>query len=199
MAIPCPRCGRGYDASLFAFGRTIDCACGARVGIEPQRAPPSAGEPRFLADAMLGRLARWLRILGFDTAYRDDWPDAEIARVAYEDERIVLTRDRRLPSEIRLPRVVVLASDDTGEQLRELARAFPRLAAGRAFTRCSRCNAALEPVARESVALSVPPRVHREHASFQRCPSCARIYWEGSHVARMRRALGALLDGVEQV
>jgi uncharacterized protein with PIN domain len=195
MAIHCARCGRSYDAALFRFGRTIDCACGARVGIEPDRAAPIDGEPRFLADAMLGRLARWLRILGFDTAYRDDWPDAEIARRAYEDERIVLTRDRRLPDEWRLPRLVVLASEDSSEQLREFARAFPRLGTARAFTRCSRCNTPLEPASRESVAGEVPERVLREHTSFRRCPTCRRIYWEGSHVARMRRVLGELLSG----
>ncbi len=199
MAIPCPRCGRGYDPALFAHGRTIDCTCGARVGIEPERGPLLVSEPRFLADAMLGRLARWLRILGFDTAYRDDWPDEEIARRACEEERVVLTRDRRLPEQWRVPRVLVLASGHAGEQLRELARAFPGLAAGPAFTRCSRCNAVLEPVARDAVADEVPPRVLREHASFVRCPACARVYWEGSHVQRMRRAFAAILDRVEQV
>jgi len=194
MAITCTRCGRGYDTTLFQFGRTIDCTCGARVGIDPQRSSPVAGEPRFVADAMLGRLARWLRILGFDTAYRDDWADAELARCAYEDERIALTRDRRLPDEWRLPRVLVLASENTREQLRELARAFPQLGAGRAFTRCSRCNSTLEMASRESVVGEVPPRVRQLHRSFRRCPTCRRIYWEGSHVARMRHALDELLE-----
>jgi hypothetical protein len=193
MSVPCPRCGRGYDATLFAFGRTIDCACGERVGVEPHRGPLVAGEPRFLADAMLGRLARWLRILGFDTAYRDDWVDAELARRAFEEERVVLTRDRRLPDQWRLPRALVLASEAPADQLREIARAFPRVTGARAFTRCSRCNALLEPATRESVAERVPARVLREQTAFRRCPGCGRVYWEGSHVARMRRALDDLL------
>ncbi len=193
MAVPCPRCGRGYDATLFAFGRTLDCACGARVGMEPHVAPPGAGEPRFLADAMLGRLARWLRILGFDTAYRDDWTDAELARRAFEEERVLLTRDRRLPDEWRVPRVLVISAERAAEQLREVAAAFPRVTGARAFTRCSRCNARLEPATRESVAGAVPARVLREQTAFQRCPGCGRVYWEGSHVARMRRKLAELL------
>jgi hypothetical protein len=193
MEVRCSRCGRGYDVARFAHGRTLDCACGARVGVDPPATPRAAGEPRFLADAMLGRLARWLRILGFDTAYRDDWSDAELARRAFEEDRILLTRDRRLPDRWRVPRVLVLGSEGPGEQLREVARAFPRGASTRAFTRCSRCNAPLEAATRESVAAAVPPRVLRDQREFRRCPGCARVYWEGSHVARMRSVLDDLL------
>ncbi len=189
-AVRCPRCAREYDAARFAFGRTLDCTCGARVGLEPRE--PDAdddGEPRLFADAMLGRLARWLRLLGFDTAYDAAIEDAELARRALEERRTVLTRDRALPEEWRLPRVVVLRSESTHEQLRELAHVLPLRAAARPFSRCSRCNAPLEDVARESVAASVPPRIAATQSRFLRCSGCGRVYWEGSHVARIRRAL----------
>jgi uncharacterized protein with PIN domain len=189
MSVACPRCGRGYDAGRFAFGRTLDCACGARVGVEPRSEPTAAGEPRFLADAMLVRLARWLRILGVDTACCDPRSDAEVARRAFEEGRCVLTRDRGLPLRWRLPRVFVLSSEDPAEQLREVRRAFPAIRDARWFTRCSRCNTRLEPATRESVAGAVPERVLREQRAFRRCANCGRIYWEGSHVERMRRAL----------
>lgn len=189
--VPCPGCGREYDPALFAFGRTIHCTCGTRVGIEA-RAPVQAvagDEPRFLVDAMLGRLARWLRLLGFDAAYDADIADAELARRAFEEGRVVLTRDRALPDEWRLPRVLVLRSEKPGEQLRELARTFPLRRAARLFSRCSRCNAPLETVAAEAVAAQVPQRVLARRPPLQRCPACGRIYWHGSHVERIRRAL----------
>lgn len=147
-----------------------------------------AAEPRFLADAMLGRLARWLRLLGFDTAYDAAINDSDLARRAYEEGRVVLTRDRALPEEWRLPRVVVLESESLREQLRELARVFP-MRGGKLFSRCSHCNAPLQDVAVERVAERVPPRVLERQASFRRCAACNRVYWEGSHVARIRHAL----------
>ena len=188
-AVRCPGCGRGYDASLFAFGRTLHCTCGARVGAEPPAAASDAtSEPRFLADAMLGRLARWLRLLGFDTAYDAAIADAEIARRAIEEGRIVLTRDRALPEEWRLPRVVVLRAESLAEQLRELSRALP-IRGGRAFSRCTHCNAPLEDVAVERVAAQLPPRVVERQPAFRRCSGCDRVYWEGTHVERIRRVL----------
>jgi uncharacterized protein with PIN domain len=188
-SVSCPGCGREYDAALFAFGRTRHCTCGARVGIEPLA---SAGETRFLADAMLGRLARWLRLLGFDTAYDAAIADEDVARRALEEERIVLTRDRALPVEWRLPRVVVLRSEATGEQLRELARLFPLRERAQPFTRCSRCNAPLEDAPADAVAAHVPPRIAATQARFLRCRGCGHVYWQGSHVARIQRALDEL-------
>ena len=190
MAVPCPRCGREYDVALFQFGRTIDCTCGSRVGLEPRVRPAAeAGEVRFLVDAMLGRLARWLRILGYDASYDSAISDADLVRRAYEQDRVVLTRDRALPEEWRLPRVLLLESEDPLEQLRRVVAAFDLDCHQGLFSRCSRCNAGIEPRSREEVADRVPPRVLREQSQFFSCPSCGRIYWEGSHLDRMRRRL----------
>jgi len=127
VSVPCPRCGRDYDVALFQFGRTIDCTCGSRVGLEPRvRRLPSGGEIRFIADAMLGRLARWLRTLGCDTAFDDEISDAELARRGIEEERAILTRDRRFREQWRVPSVLVLESQAPLEQLVEV----PSLAVG---------------------------------------------------------------------
>jgi len=188
MAVRCPRCGREYGEASFAFGRTLDCACGGVVGLEPPPAPRE-GELRFVLDAMLGRLAHWLRLLGFDTAWHNEIGRDEIARRAFEEGRIAVTRSRSLARRWRLPRLIVLESDALAGQLRELERALALSAKERPFTRCSRCNELLEPAPPESVAAQVPPRVRLEQSRFARCPGCGRVYWEGSHVARSARWL----------
>jgi uncharacterized protein with PIN domain len=194
VSVPCPRCGRVFDEARFAFGRTLHCACGARVG--PPVAPdaPGGGEPRFAADAMLGRLARWLRLLGFDSTWEADVPDERLVRQALADERWILTRDRALPVEWRVPRVYLVAAEQPFEQLREVVRAFGLGPLVRAFARCSRCNAALAPLAAEETAARVPLRVRERHARFLACPACGRVYWEGTHVERMRRLLERVLE-----
>jgi uncharacterized protein with PIN domain len=190
MAVPCPGCGREYDVALFAFGRTLHCACGTRVGLTPRhRAPAPPGEPRFAADAMLGRLARWLRVIGADTVWAPDVEDAALARLAFEEDRIVLTRDRALPEEWRLPRVLLLDSEAPLEQLRQVAAACGLEWRGRLFRRCTLCNARLVPLAAAAAGDRVPPRVARQQRRLSECPACGRVYWEGSHTRRMRRVL----------
>lgn len=189
MSIRCPGCGRGYDEALFAFGRTRHCTCGARVGAGERAVP--AGAPRFAADAMLGRLARWLRLLGFDTRWQADVSDEALVREALSEDRILLTRDRRLPEEWTVVATVVLESEDLREQLAELGARLALASHARPFTRCNRCNEPLAAASREEVAGRVPPPVAAKHTEFVRCPRCDRVYWAGSHVARMR----AVLDG----
>lgn len=195
MAVPCPGCGREYDAALFAFGRTLHCACGRRVGIEPRRQPPEPGaEPTFLADAMLGRLARWLRLLGFDAWYEADVPDERLVRRALDEGRWILTRDRALPVEWRAPRVHVVTAEAPFAQLREVVGAFDLGPRAHPFARCSRCNTELAPLSAEEAERRVPARVRERHARFLACPTCGRTYWEGTHVARIRHVLERTLD-----
>ena len=197
MAVTCSRCGREYDITLFQFGRTIHCACGSRVGLEPRvRAVAEAGEIRFLVDAMLGRLARWLRIIGCDASFDSALSDADLARRAFEEERVVLTRDRALPEEWRIPRVLVLESELPLEQLRDVVRSYGLDWREQLFSRCSRCNVAIEPATREAIADRVPPRVLRERREFFTCPACERVYWEGSHLERMQRTLEHVLESL---
>lgn len=196
MAITCPGCGQEYDVTLFHMGRTIHCTCGRRVGLEHRVGPPlSERRPRFIADAMLGRLARWLRTLGFDTAYDDAIADADLIRRAFVERRHILTRDRGLFREWRVKGGLLLESDGTEEQLREVVAAFDLSPAGRPFTRCRVCNGVLEPVPRAEVVALVPPRVADREEAFERCPDCGRIYWEGSHTARMRALLERVFEG----
>jgi uncharacterized protein with PIN domain len=194
VAVPCPRCGREYDVALFAFGRTLWCACGSRVGAEArERRLGGPHAPRFFADAMLGRLARWLRLLGFDCAYEREIPDAELVRRAVDEERIVLTRDRALPEEWRIPGILVLASEALREQLREVLARFALAPEIRLFSRCNVCNLPLRAAPRSEVGARVPPRVLAAREAFAECPGCRRVFWQASHTQRIERVVDQVL------
>jgi uncharacterized protein len=209
MAIPCPSCGREYDVTLFQFGRTIHCTCGSRVGMEKRLGPGGKreiggeGAPRrFLADAMLGHLARWLRIMGYDTAWEQEAEDGELVRRALEEERTLLTRDRRLPEEWRVRNVLVLDEEHPSGQIRQVVGRLGLSWRDQLFTRCSRCNEPLVGLTAEEVRMRqegrdrpVPDRILERADTFRRCPSCGRVYWEGSHTDRIRRRLERLLAG----
>jgi len=145
---------------------------------------------RLVADAMLGRLAKWLRALGFDTLYwRGD--DAGLVRLAMAEDRLVLTRDTRLPSRLPPGRCLFIESDHYDEQLGQVVGRLglpPRF--GR---RCLRCNLPLEPAARAELRGQVPAFVWDHHERFARCPGCLRIYWEGTHFARMMDTLARVI------
>lgn len=195
MSVPCPRCGREYDVTLFEFGRTIHCACGARVGRERRvRIDVGAEPPRFLADAMLGALARWLRILGFDCAYEADIADEILVRRAVAERRAILTRDRALPDEWRVSGVHVLRSEDPRQQLREVVQRFALAPLAHPFTRCSRCNEALLEASLDEVAERVPAHVRATRRTYRRCPACERVYWRGTHTERMGRVVERVLS-----
>lgn len=194
MAVPCQRCGREYDVALFAFGRTISCACGSRVGIEPRvRGLRPASQRRFAADAMLGRLARWLRLLGFDCTYDPEISDEQIVRLALEEGRTVLTRDRRLPEQWWIEDVYLVGEERVREQLVEVIRRFDLASRVRVLTRCSECNQRLTRVDCSSISARVPPRILALHEDFSGCPDCGRVYWEGSHAARIRAVAQSLV------
>jgi len=194
MAVPCPRCGRDYDVTLFEFGRTIWCRCGSRVGAEARVRWIDPTEPiRFAADAMLGKLARWLRLLGFDCTWSADTSDAELVRSAAEARRVILTRDRALSEEWRVSEICVLRSELTFDQLREVLHRFDLGGAVRLFSRCSACNRELAPVAAAEVADRVPERVLARCDGFRQCAECGRVYWEGSHTRRIARVVERVL------
>lgn len=194
MGVPCPRCGRQYDVTLFEFGRTIHCACGQRVGLGPRvESLPRGADVRFLADSMLGSLARWLRILGFDVDYEADADDAELVRAAMLERRVLLTKDRRLPREWTVSHVYVVVADEEETQLREVVEAFELGDHFEPFSRCSRCNALLQQLAAAEARREVPAYVAKTVDRFGRCPDCDRIYWKGTHTDDMRERLQRML------
>jgi len=150
--------------------------------------------PKFIADAMLGTVARKLRIFGFDTVYFSEGGDPELEALARKEGRVILTSDRRLlaHSEGRGLQAILVEGKTDGARLRSVARqAGPgmtlRLGGGRA-SRCAVCNGELELIGRrEAVASKIPPKVLARHRLFYVCRSCSRYYWRGKHWDRLRR------------
>ena len=191
--VPCPGCGRTYPAERFAAGRSLICACAARVGVPLRTGAGDHGAPlRFAADAMLGGLARWLRALGHDTTWEAEIADDEVVRRAVAGGRALLTRDRGLAAEWWIDPLLLLRADAPLAQLAETAARFP-LRGDRLFSRCLRCNVPLEPAGGADVLARVPADLRARQAVFHRCPRCTRVYWEGSHTARMRDDIAAVL------
>jgi uncharacterized protein with PIN domain len=148
---------------------------------------------RFLADAMVARLARWLRVLGYDTAYEPTLDDHALVALAAAEDRVLLTRDRHLLRELRPARALEVRSDVPLEQLRAVVDALALGPPRELFTRCLVCNAALRDVDADAATRIVPPDSRALPGPVRRCPGCGRVYWPGSHVRRMRAALmGAL-------
>lgn len=147
----------------------------------------------FVLDVNLGKLARRLRLLGFDATYRNDFRDAEIADIAAAEKRIVLTRDRRLLHAKRITHGYWVRSVNPDEQVEEVLRRFDLRRQIRPFHRCLVCNGLLDRVGKSDVMDRLEPKTKRYYEIFYRCRSCDRIYWEGSHVENMHGQFAAYL------
>jgi uncharacterized protein len=142
--------------------------------------------PGLLVDAMLGRLARRLRLLGYDAAYWRDGSDAALVKRARAEGRLIVTRDHQLAGR-RGVRALLIASETLEEQVTQIREALgsPLLP----LTRCSECNGELADLPRELAQGLVPTYVWHTQAAFRRCPDCGRIYWKGTHWPGMRARL----------
>lgn len=152
--------------------------------------------PRFTADAMLARLARWLRVLGWDTRLDPALPDPEIVRLADAEQRILLTRDRSLLRELHPRQALEITHDQPLAQLVQVVHGLQLAAPAELFTRCTVCNTPLSaPLAAQDRARLLPPDVQALPGPARACSGCGRNYWPGSHARRMRAALERALPG----
>lgn len=145
---------------------------------------------KFLADSMLGRLAKWLRILGYDTLYFSSLEDNNLVRIARAEGRIILTRDREMVRRRGIDSLLI-ESDDFRAQICQALRHFD-LNLDSSFSRCSVCNSPLQRVAKGAVRERVPPYVFQTQERFSLCPRCGKIYWQGTHWQRIRERLKGL-------
>jgi len=149
-------------------------------------------EPRFVIDGHLGRLNARLRMLGFDCAYRGDCLDTELADLAANEDRFLLTRDRRLLMRKTVSKGYLVRTLHPTPQLHEVIRRFGLRQWTRPFRRCIRCNAVLEAIEKQAVSDRLEPLTRLYFDEFRICPSCAQIYWKGSHFGRMQQIIGSL-------
>jgi len=138
---------------------------------------------RFVADAMLGTLAKWLRILGYDTLFDASLNDHQLVRLARAEDRVLLTRDRDLARRRGL-HVLLVAGEQLDDQVRQVL-ADLGLVPDHAFSRCPVCNQPLETIDRDMAQARVPAYVVQTHDSFSCCPACGRVYWRGTHWQQM--------------
>ena len=198
MAVSCTRCGRQYDVTLFQFGRTINCACGERVGLEHKINLPAGRQVKFFADVNVARVVRWLRAIGIDTVWEDAIADGQLVRRAIEEGRFVLTLDKRLTRQWRADNVFLLRSETPLEQFLEIVRRFDIEKPRELFTRCLLCNTLLRSARPEEIfansPLLPPADVRENRETFHHCPNCNKVYWEGSHTRRMREAIEEIFN-----
>ena len=146
----------------------------------------------FVADSMLGRLAKWLRAFGFDVFYDPFLDDHGVVACARERGAIALTRDTRFPQPPDV-RIILVKSDHIAEQLKQIVEHVPLdLSTARPLTRCTVCNHTLVPATRDDVWDRLPPFVYLTNETYARCPGCDRVYWEGTHAPRIRAELARL-------
>ncbi len=147
---------------------------------------------KFIVDSMLGTLAKWLRILGYDTLYFPNMDDDELAYRAMAEDRILLTRDQELARR-RGVRAILIKNAPLEDQLLQVFQEL-KLERQNCFSRCPICNEPLKPVEKESVRGKVPPYVFQTQEQFKICPSCHRIYWKGTHWQKMKELLDKVLS-----
>lgn len=168
-------------------------------GGEPNAEPSRSGEPKFFADAMLGRLATWMRILGLDVEYEPDIEDSILEARSRVESRMILTRDTRLIKRRGVrDRCFFIESDHVEVQLREVVERFG-VTGARLLTRCPRCNTVLKDVQRVCVKGLVPAYVYDTQDRFSTCTGCGRVYWSGTHKAQIIKTLRGFVKGIVDV
>lgn len=154
---------------------------------------PDGQEPRFIADVMLGRLAKWLRLAGLDVLYSNRATDDELVTLSRREGRILLSRDTRLLVRRSVRQFIFLESEKVQDQIRQVFASTRIARLPGLFSRCLSCNDILADIPREAVRDSVPPYVFETQAHFKSCPRCRKVYWAGTHRHAVFRTFENLL------
>lgn len=177
----------GERVAVYPVFESLNVASASRLHRPPLRAP------RFLADVHLGALVRRLRLLGFDCLYEPPWDDAILAQRSASEQRILLTRDRRLLMRAVVTHGVFLHSDQPDEQMLEVVRRLDLRDEIRPLARCSVCNGRLAEVRKEEVRELIPPKTWHYTDVYYQCRQCRKLYWKGTHWPRLRQILDRVL------
>jgi len=180
----------GDRISVYPIFRSLDINALTRVR------PAFKGVRRFVLDTHLGRLAAYLRMLGFDSLYRNDYRDEELARISANQQRTLLTRDRGLLKRSIVIHGYLVRGTHPYHQMMEVLSRFDLFASISPFRRCLRCNAPLEAVPKELIQDRLLRKTEQHYNEFHTCPGCDRIYWKGSHYQRMKRLIEGMIDSI---
>ena len=145
---------------------------------------------RFIADEMLGRLAKWLRAIGYDTVYYDGGGDSALVRRALEENRIILTKDSHLVKRKLARKKLLVRSDHPRRQFEQVVKELGLDVESKLFTRCLICNRELVSAEKEDVRSKVPVYTYLTQSKFHKCPACGRVYWPGTHKDSMLKMIG---------
>ncbi len=168
----------GERISVYPMFESMDISPLLRLRPRPLRVP------KFVLDANLGRLARYLRLLGFDCLYRNDYADAEVADIALRQNRTVLTRDKALLQRSIITHGYFVRAVEPKRQVTEVLRRFDLFNCTASFTRCSHCNGLLHAVDKAAIEHRLKPKTRKYYDEFRQCSDCGRLYWPGSHFER---------------
>lgn len=174
----------GDQVSVYSYSNSLDITNKVRLREDP--------EIKFISDVHLGKLVRILRMLGFDSLYRNDYADHQIVSLADKEKRIVLTRDRRLLKFRNVTHGYWLRSTISDEQISEVLKRYDLFSDIKPFHRCLECNGIIEPIDKESIVDQLEPKTKQYYNEFYNCLSCRKIYWKGSHYNYMTSYLDKL-------
>jgi len=169
----------GDDISVYPVFESFDISEVQHLRPKPLR------EPKFVADVHLGRLTRYLRMMGFDVSYKNYFSDDEIVRISLKEKRAILTKDRGILKRNEVTHGYWVRSAGVEDQVKEILKRFHLQNEIKEFSRCMECNDLLKPVKKEKIISQLPPKVARLQNEFYNCPACKKIYWKGTHYHRM--------------
>ena len=178
----------GEFISVYPMFESLDIQSVSKVRQKPLRIP------RFVVDIHLGKLAGYLRLLGFDTLYENDFQDNELAEISSAEVRILLTSDRGLLKRKVVTRGYLVREDDPKEQIHEIVRRFDLAQLAVPFSRCSPCNGILSTVSKRTIEKDLEPLTKEHYHHFKQCPDCHQIYWKGSHFCELEKFIRSILN-----
>lgn len=156
--------------------------------------PKPLRETRFVLDVHLGRLAAYLRMLGFDTLYRNDFDDSELADISIKEHRILLTCDKQLLMRKQITHAYYVREREPQKQLLEILSRFDLYGQQQPFSRCMHCNGSIYLVTKKSIESHLMPRTREYYNEFWQCAKCRKIYWKGSHYQRMQKLITKIIE-----
>ena len=178
----------GDDISVYPVFESLDITNVQHLRPKPLR------NPKFIADVHLGRLVRYLRMMGFDVLYKNDFVDDEIVTLSLIETRAILTRDRGILKRSEVTHGYWIRSTKVKEQVIEVLKRFDLKNIIKEFSRCIECNTMLKSISKSEIINELPPKVSMSHTEFSRCPACKKNYWKGTHYKRMLSFIQSVRD-----